>query len=117
MTVQGSLLPCLDDDDKDDEDDEDDDGDDIFGGWTTKICQVVIDRNKDNSIIAFLHIIHHHSLSALKFEKSQKSGNIILSRVFIELAPCCREEKVLKMSIALHCVLLQVRKNVMKDID
>ena len=38
-----------------------------------------------------------------------------MSRVFIELAPCCREEKVLKMSIALHCVLLQVRKNVMKD--
>ena len=35
MTGQGSLLPCLDDDDKDDEDDEDDDGDDIFWGWTT----------------------------------------------------------------------------------
>ena len=35
VTGQGSLLPCLDDDDKDDEDDEDDDGDDIFWGWTT----------------------------------------------------------------------------------
>ena len=35
MTGQGSLLPCLDDDDKD-EDDEDDDGDDILGGEPLK---------------------------------------------------------------------------------
>ena len=36
MTGQGSLLPCLDDDDKDDVDDEDDDGDDILGGEPLK---------------------------------------------------------------------------------
>ena len=54
MTGQGSLLPCLDDDDKDDGDDDDDDGDDIFWGWTTKICQIVIDGNKDNNVVTFL---------------------------------------------------------------
>ena len=36
MTGQGSLLPCLDDDDQDDKDDEDDDGDDILGGEPLK---------------------------------------------------------------------------------
>ena len=45
MTGQGSLLPCLDDDDKHD------DGDDILGG------QLVIDRDKDNNVITITYLL------------------------------------------------------------